>query len=142
MARFTTLSAVDFNPSLKFTIQNTGRIGVGEETTRALGLNEETYLKFVIDQDEEEGKGLYIAVLRSESREAFKAKKVGKYYNFMTQRLFDSLGIDYRTQTVMLDLVRCGQYDAELGGEVYRLNIRSKVRKENSSDDELDEMEL
>lgn len=133
MANFKILSAIDFDPCLKLRIQNTGKIGFGEDAARGLKLTTETYIKFIQDVDAPSLQ-LYLAVLRSKDRDAFQVKLSGKYYYLTTTKLFDSLGIDYKTQTVFLEMVRLSQHDEALGGEVYRLDIRIKSKKEESDE--------
>lgn len=138
MANFRVLSAMDFDPCLKLRIQNTGKVGFGEDTARGLKLSEETYMKFL--QDDMTPPCLYLAVLRSKDRDAFQVKRSGKYFYLTTTKLFDSLGIDYKTQTVFLEMVRLSQHDEQLGGEVYRLDIRVKTKKEDNNEDEQEDI--
>lgn len=132
MANFKILSAMDYDPCLKLRIQNTGKVGFGEDAARGLKLSEETYMKFM--QDDMTPPQLYLTVLRSKDKDAFQVKRSGKYYYMTTTKLFDSLGIDYKTQTVFLEMVRLNQYDVEMGGEVYRLDTRIKTKKDDNED--------
>lgn len=131
MVKFSVLSAKLYDAMLKMRIQSTGRCGFGEDTAKMLALSEETYFKFAIDQEKPQD-GLYTCILRHKDADAFQVKKSSKYFYLSTARMFDSLEIDYRNQNVILDMVRCTSLDAEMGGEVYKLNIR--IRKKNNDD--------
>lgn len=139
MANFKILSAIDFDPCLKLRIQNTGRVGFGEDTARGLKLTEETCMKFMQDVDVTPPQ-LYLTVLRTKDKDAFQVKKSGKYFYLTTTKMFDSVGIDYKTQTVFLEMVRLSQHDEELGGEVYRLDIRIKTKKDDNNEDEQEDI--
>lgn len=130
MVNFKILSAKTYDPTLKATVQKTGKLGFGDGTRAAFNLNEETFVKILID---EESNTLYMCVLRAQNSDAFQVRKSGNYYYLSTSRLFDGLGIDYKTQTVMYDFVRCPQFDEELGGEVYRMNRRTTPRSKGKA---------
>lgn len=127
-----------YDPRLRARIQSTGRLGFGEDTTQILGLSEQTYIKFVRDE-EVDTLSLYMTLLRVRDIDAFQVKKSGKYFYLTTARLFDSLDIDYKNYVATFNLVRTTQYDADLGGEVYRMNLELKSSKRSDNDDDADE---
>lgn len=135
MVSFKTLSAKVFDPTIKATVQKTGKLGFGDGTRAALSLNEQTYVKIVID---EEAGTLYMCVLRAHDADAFQVRKSGSYYYLSTSRLFDSLNINYKSETVIYDFVRCTQYDIVLGGEVYRMDYRNPRRSKGKVVESID----
>lgn len=135
MTNFKILSAKVFDPTIKATVQKTGKLGFGDGTRDALLLNEQTFVKFVID---EETNTLYMCVLRAHDADAFQVRKSGNYYYLSTSRLFDSLNINYKSETVIYDFVRYTQFDAELGGEVYRMDYRNPRRSKGKVVESID----
>lgn len=125
MAKFQTLSAMDFDPCLKVRIQKSGKIGFGADVIKCLGLTEDMYVRFVYDE-ESSNKQLYMALTKNGGKTLFQIKKVGPYYNINTPRMFDSLGVDYKNNAVYMIMVRMPEYDSELDGDVYRLDYEYK----------------
>ena len=72
-----------------------------------------------------------MAVLRSMNEDAFPVLKSGNYYYLNTKQLFDTLGYQYRKSTVMFDLARFEEGDAQLGGECYKMIARTKERTQD-----------
>ena len=46
--------------------------------------------------------------------------------------MFDDLGVDYKTQTVIYDLTRREELDNELGGMIYQMSPRTLKRKKEN----------
>ena len=126
----TIISAKKFATKLKATMQVTGRMGFTDETVKQLGITENSFIKFA--QDDDTDKTLYISVLNVPDSDAFKVCKAGKYYYLPTKMLFDSMEMDYKTKTIIFDLLRAEELDAELGGQAYKLNKRELQRKQNN----------
>ena len=73
-----------------------------------------------------------MSVLGSPDDDAFRPCKAGNYFYLNTTRMFDDLGVDYKTQTVIYDLTRREELDNELGGMIYQMSPRTlKKKKEN-----------
>ena len=121
------LSAKSFQVKLKATIHKSGRLGFTEATQHAIGINQDTCLRFATDDIDGETI-LFMSVSRDFDEDAFKVYRSGSYYSIPTTQLFNSLGLDYRSNIIMFDLVREPKYDAELQGECYRMLKRSKHR--------------
>ena len=83
---------------------------------------------------EGEPEQLYLAIMGEADRDSFPLKGSGAYFTVAAQLLFDELGVDYKTYTVIYDLVRCKAYDEEAGGECYRMNYRHIIKKKKDDD--------
>jgi len=56
---------------------------------------------------------------------AFAVKKSGKYYYMNTRTLFTSMGYPFREKTIVFDMHRALNIEAEVGGEWYELVMRT-----------------
>lgn len=128
----TILSAKDYEKKLKTTIQRTGRLGFTDDTIEELGINETVRVKFA--QDDENNRKLYLIMTDGKDEDAFKVIKAGSYYYLNTKLLFNSLGLDFKNNTIMFDLARNAQLDEELKGKVYNMNIRIHKRKKEENE--------
>ncbi len=125
------LSAQQFNRSLKVTIQQTGRMNFTDETAKFLNLSSEKGVKFFTEEEPEQ---LFMAITDAPDKDSFDIRKSGAYYYVATQLLFDELGVDYKTYTVIYDLTRCDTYDEEAGGQCYKMNKRTIKKKTHGED--------
>lgn len=121
------LSAKKFQVKLKATIQASGRLGFTDETAKALHLEAGVPMKFARDDERDT---LYLARLQEGDEDSFEVKKSGDYFYLATRTLFDTIGIDYRTHSVIFDFARDTSLDNLLGGETYRLCKREKQRND------------
>ena len=128
----TILSAKDYEKKLKATIQRTGRLGFTDDTIEELGIKETVRVKFA--QDDEDNRKLYLIMTDDKDEDAFKVIKAGSYYYLNTKLLFNSLGLDFKNNTIMFDLARNAQLDEELKGKVYNMNIRIHKRKKEDNE--------
>lgn len=120
-----------FNVKLKATIQSSGKLNFSEDTAKALGLTDITYMRFGIDDEDESI--YYLAILAEGDDNAFKINKSGVYYYLQGKLLFDSLGLDYQTRPIMFDMIRMTEMDEVAGGEVYKLLKRRMPRKKKDN---------
>lgn len=121
---YTILSAKEFITKLKCTIQATGKLGFTEATAKHMKLSKESYVQFA--QDNESKDVLYIIHINEKNEDAFKVVKAGDYFYVNTKALFDSLGYDYKKNTIIFDMIE--QKDEEI--EIYRLFKREVPRKQ------------
>ena len=128
------LSSRQYNQSLKATVQQTGKLSFNVETGAALGLTSKKGVKFFMGGEPEQ---LCLAIMAEPDEDAFTLKKSGAYFTVEAKLLFDELGIDYKTYTVFYDLVRCKAYDAEAGGECYKMNYRPIPKKKSSNGEDV-----
>lgn len=124
------LSAKKYGIKLKATIQATGKLGFPKSTSETLNFAERKYVKFGRNEE-----GLFMSILADDDDDAFKTNVSSGYYSLNTKGLFDALGLDYKRQTVIFDLIRTPSFDEELNGEAYKmiLRIRDKKDKEMES---------
>ena len=123
---FTVLNASQYTIRLKATIHSSGKLGFTEVTAKELGFGDNSFVKFA--QDDNDKTILYLINNAPQDDEAFRVCKAGKYFYVNTKIMFDSLNIDYKSKTVMFDLVKT----KEAGVDVYKLNkrITKKINKE------------
>lgn len=121
--KYTILSAKDFNIKLKCTIQATGKLGFTDATAKHMGLSKESYVQFA--QDNENKDVLYLMNLNEKNEDAFNVVKAGQYFYINTKALFDSLGYDYKKNTIIFDLIE----QKEEGLEMYKMLKREMPRK-------------
>ena len=129
------LSARQFNSNLKVTVQQTGKMNFTDETAKALALTSSKGAKFFLDG---EGEQLYMTIMEEPDDDAFKIRKSGAYYYVAAQLMFDELGVDYKTYTVIYDLVRCKSYDEKSGGQCFRMDCRPIKKKKDKDKDKDD----
>lgn len=121
------LSVKQFSSRLKVTIQSSGRLNFTEDTTKTLGIGENTPIKFALD--DENDNALYLVIASDpEDEDAFRVRKSGTYYYVPTKNLFDALGIEYDGKSLGYDLVRAESRDIELGGMAFKMSQREKTR--------------
>ena len=124
----TLLSAKKYTFSLKVTIQKSGKLGFSAPTAEELGIDVDTYAKFFMD--DENPKSPIVVFNKTKDEDSFKANKSGDYYSLTTTVLFDSLGFDFKKQSIICDLKREEEYDSFVGGKAYRIVSRApKSRK-------------
>ena len=116
---FTIINASQFTIRLKATIHSSGKLGFTEVTARELGFGDNSFVKFAQDNDDKTI--LYLINNTSQDDEAFRVCKAGRYFYINTKIMFDSLDVDYKSKTVIFDLVRVKVAD----GDVYKLNKRT-----------------
>lgn len=118
---FKILSAKEYSIKLKATIQSTGKLGFTESTAKALELTKESGVKFAINDKEE----LFLINCKQCDEDAFKVLKGGDYFSANTKGLFDNLGLDYKANNIIFDMIKEDNNDME----VYKLLKREKPRK-------------
>lgn len=128
------ISAKQFTAKLKATIQSTGKLGFTGETAKCLNLEAEKHAKFA--KDDETGV-LYLILMNRPNEDAFPIKSTSGYYYAATSRMFDMLGFDYKSATIMFDLIRQNSLDLDLNGEVYMMKQRYGKNKERNNDENI-----
>lgn len=120
-------SARQYSAKLKVTIQSTGKLGFTDDTAKELELSSQTYIKLGADVNEPDV--MFMVVSSDANEDAFKVCKAGDYYYLPTSVLFMSLGYDFKNKTIIFDLTRAADFDADFGGKVYKLNKRECDKK-------------
>ena len=134
------LSSKQYGINLKATVQSTGKLGFSGPTATALELSAGRYIRFAQDDDDT----LYLAVMEGMDEDGFKILQSGGYYNVTTKTLFETLGVDFKTQTVIYDLMRVASKDEAMEGKAYRMTPRILPKKSgetNEQDERKEEIE-
>ena len=114
------LSYRQFNDRLKATVQASGKLSFTEDAAKAMGIGEGSLIKFAID--DENDNQLYVVLSNgSEDPDAFRVRKAGVYCYVSARNIFDALGVDYRKQAIVFQLVRVQSLDESLGGMSFRM---------------------
>lgn len=118
------ISAKNFQTKLKATVHKSGKLGFTNSAAQELGFFDKAdpHVKFAIDEDNPSV--LFLINMKEGDADSFRVNKAGKYYYVNTRLMFDSLQIDYVTETVMFDMIKVN--DEEDG--VYRMNKRTVKR--------------
>lgn len=119
-------SAKNYKTKLKVTIQATGKLGFTTQTADVLGLSPNTFIKIACDDSQNED--LYMIICKGEDEDGFKVNLISGFYSLPTTILFNELGIDYKNNTVIFDLIRDSRLDQETNGTVYKMSKRIKNR--------------
>lgn len=137
---FIVRSARQFATKLTARIQKTGKLGFGERERELMQLNAGGYLTFVSNDDDVAV--THIVVKREKDEDSFELKGVTKYPFVETKQLFDFYHFDYVNKNVYFDLTRENTFDEELGGEVYRANVRINDKSNTNNDDQSNEEDI
>lgn len=130
--QFEILSAREYGVSLKATIQGTGKLGFTSGTSKVMKLTDHSHVRFARVKDQPGV--LFMAVMSEADEDGFRILQSGGYCYLNTKPLFDALNVDYHTQTIIYDLTRMEEADADLGGKVYRMEPRVLPRKPKNDD--------
>ncbi|MBS7120469.1 MAG: hypothetical protein KH117_05660 [Dysgonomonas sp.] len=125
--RIKILSAKDYDVKLKCTVHATGKLGFTEATSSRLEFNEESAIKFGLDEEDEET--LYLVNSKIKDEDSFSVNKIGDYYSVNAKTLFDNLGFDYTNNIISFDMIEVKSNDFNEGEEVYKLIRKEKPRK-------------
>jgi len=122
------LDARLFEASLKCTVQSNGKLNFSASAIKVLSLSNKKSVKFALNEDAKGVEELYIQIQDKITDDAFKVNKAGNYYYLNAKTLFDSLGMDYKSHSIIFDITKT---DAEIDGlPVFRLTKRKgKSRK-------------
>lgn len=120
--------AKELTQKLKATVQRTGKLGFTSETLEALHIQQGTHIR--IAEDTESKRILWLGVLQQPADNAFPVNKAGDYYYVNTTKLFEKINLDFRKKNCMFDMSRAAEYDEQIGGECYKMQLRSTDRKQ------------
>lgn len=120
-------NAEDYNRKLKVTVQSSGRLGFSDETSKELDLSDGKPI--LLGVDSENDSRMFLVMPPEISKSAFRVHKSGDYFYLPTEKLFLSLNMDFKNNTVIYDITRDAQKDSELGGIVYVMNRRISPKK-------------
>ena len=120
-------NAKELTQKLKATVQRTGKLGFTAETLEVLNIHQGTHIR--IAEDTESKRILWLGVLQEPAENAFPVNKAGDYYYVNTTKLFEKIGIDFKKKNCMYDMERAAEYDEAIGGECYKMILRTTDRK-------------
>lgn len=120
-------NAKELTQKLKATVQRTGKLGFTAETLDVLNIRQGTHIR--IAEDTESKRILWMGVLQEAAENAFPVNKAGDYYYVNTTKLFEKIGIDFKKKNCMYDMERAAEYDEAIGGECYKMILRTTDRK-------------
>jgi hypothetical protein len=126
--KFKFLDAKQFASNLRCTVQGNGKLNFSASAISILGLNNKKSVKFAMNEDAKGVEELFIVIQDKITDDAFKVNKAGNYFYLNAKALFDSLGVDYRSQSVVFDISKT---DETIDGlALYKLSRRKgKTRK-------------
>jgi len=107
------LDARHFEASIKCTVQSNGKLNFSSSAIKVLSLNNKKSVKFALNQDAKVVEQLYIQIQDKITDDAFKVNKAGNYFYLNAKVLFDTIGLDYKTHTVIFDIKKT---DSEIDG--------------------------
>ena len=124
------LSVRDYSERLRASVQSDGRLNFAEDTGKTLLLEDKLPIKLCMDDDDV----MYMVLAKNDDEDAFKIRKSGSYFYVPLALLFDSLGIDYVNNSVSFRLVRLQSLDADLKGNVYRMDKTEKPKNKKGGE--------
>lgn len=126
--KFKFLDAKQFASNLRCTIQGNGKLNFSASAISILGLNNKKSVKFAMNEDAKGVEELFIVIQDKITDEAFKVNKAGNYFYLNAKAMFDSLGIDYKSHSVVFDIVKTEEVIESL--PLFKLSRRKgKTRK-------------
>jgi len=117
--------AVASTGNIKATIHSSGKLGFSTQAIKLLGIDENSYLKIAINEENGEDENLYVIHTKLQDEEAIKVAKAGDYYYLNSKPIFDKLEIDYKRSKIIYDIVEI-EYE---GNKLYKFVRREKDRK-------------
>lgn len=120
--------AKELTQKLKATVQRTGKLGFTFETLEALHIQQGTHIR--IAEDTESKRVLWLGVMQEPADNAFPVNKAGDYYYVNTTKLFEKINLDFKKKNCMFDMSRAAEYDEQIGGECYKMQLRATDRKQ------------
>jgi hypothetical protein len=112
----------------KCTIHKSGKLGFSNSAARVMGLSSEKYLLFAKNKTEKEESDLYVFIYGGKAENSLKVIKAGNYFYCNTKVLFEELGIDFKTKTVIYD-IREENYKEE---KIFKLTRRDIDKKKKN----------
>lgn len=125
-----------FNPNsldrnLKATVHKSGKLGFTVDAANKMDLKPTKSAAIGKNDDDSSDTALYIAIYDEQKEGAFKVAKAGAYYYLNLKSLFDTLKINYKSQSVIFDI---SEEDME-GEKIYKLSRRENNKKEKSENE-------
>lgn len=122
-----------FNPNsldrnLKATVHKSGKLGFTVDAANKMDLKPTKSAAVGMNEEDSSDTSLYIIIYDEQTEGAFKVAKAGDYYYLNLKSLFDTLKINYKTQSVIYDISE-EQID---GQKIFKLSKRENNKKEKT----------
>ena len=125
----TVFNAKEYSLKPNATIQQSGKLGFNRDAIDQLRISDGKGV--ILAPDTSDKKLFYMALVDNPGEMAFPVRMSGQYFYINTKQLFDKLELDYVQNSYIFDLVRCGKYDEQIGGECYKMNMRIYARTQD-----------
>jgi hypothetical protein len=119
------LQASNYTKNIKCSIHLSGKLGFSSSAINLLKLDQNKYIAFGVNEEDEKDPNLYMFLYKEEHNEAFKIIKAGNYYYLNTKKMFDEIGLDYKNTNYIFDIIEI-EYEKQ---KIYKLNRREYDRK-------------
>lgn len=105
---------------IKATVHKTGKLGFSKGASKFLKLEEIEFFQIGMNKADEEDRSLYFVPVNEESESSFKVSKAGEYYYINVKNILTKLGIDYKKESAIFDIVEIEDNNKKL----YKLTRR------------------
>lgn len=120
--KFFNLQTVERN--IKATVHRTGKLGFTVEAAKKMSLSVGKSFKIATNEDDDNDTNLYGVLYNTVEPNSFKLYKAGNYHFINLKPLFDSIKLNYETDTYIYDLV-----EEEIDGTAMIVFKRRKIEK-------------
>jgi RIO-like serine/threonine protein kinase len=110
---------------VKATIHQSGKLGFSQAAIDKLNLSQNTYLMIGTNKENRKDNNIYLAISKESNELAIKVNKAGNYYYLNTKDFFNEIGVDYKSKSVIYDIVDISSSNEKM----YKLVPREKDRK-------------
>jgi hypothetical protein len=118
-------NAEEIEKNAKATVHTSGKLGFSSGAIDLLDFENKKFIRLARNKGNENDENLYAVMQEDAQGGAFRISKSGEYYYVNTKNLFDGLGIDYKNNTVIYDLVKI-EYEGQPLIKMIRRNIKRK----------------
>lgn len=110
---------------VKATIHQSGKLGFSQAAIDKLNLSQNTYIMIGTNKENKKDNNIYMAISKESNDLAIKVNKAGNYYYLNTKDFFNEIGVDYKSKSVIYDIVDISSNNEK----IYKLVPREKDRK-------------
>jgi hypothetical protein len=121
--------ANEYDKNIKCSIHKSGKIGFSGNAIEKLHIGENKSVSIGSNKEDEGYDVLYMKINKDEVDGAFSINKAGEYYYINTKNLFDKLGIDYRKEKIIFDIVKLENENSD--ENIYKLIKRVIGRRQD-----------
>lgn len=110
---------------VKATIHQSGKLGFSQAAIDKLELAQNTYVMIGTSKDNRKDNSIYLVISDESNEMAIKVSKAGNYYYLNSKDFFNEIGVDYKSKSIIYDIVDISKEHEKL----YKLIPREKDRK-------------